>query len=69
MPIRSKKGGIVKVIVLIIALLVIIGGIYAFISRESESQNSNLQNEEDAQNDTNINVPTTDLDKPPRPPE
>lgn len=72
----SKKGGITKIIVWVIILLVIIGTIYMtykYVSKDKSSdENNNIpegSNTQDRTTTINVNVPTSDTEKPPVPPE
>lgn len=78
MLIPSKRGGITKIVVWIIILLVIIGAVYMtykYVSKDRSSSNedNNLPENSGTQSDEtttqNVNVPTSDTEKPPVPPE
>lgn len=73
----SKKGGVTKIIVWIIILLVIIGAVYMtykYASKDkSSNENNNIPENLGTQNQDGttegINAPTSDTEKPPVPPE
>ncbi|MEK6861536.1 MAG: hypothetical protein AABY07_06205 [Nanoarchaeota archaeon] len=77
MLIPSKRGGITKIVVWIIILLVIIGAIYMtykYVSkdRSSSNENNNLLDTSGTQDSgmgQNVNAQTSDTEKPPVPPE